>query len=50
METKVSIGAQLETDMARATPAIVIKPLTLSPDKDSTTSLRESFGRCRGAR
>ena len=33
VETKVSIGAQLETDMARATPAIVIEPPTLTPDK-----------------
>ena len=33
MEMKVSISAQLVTDMAQATPAIVIKPLTLSPDK-----------------
>ena len=33
VETKVGVGAQLETDMAWATPAIVIEPLTPSPDK-----------------
>ena len=33
VETKVGIGAQLEPDMARATPAIVIEPPTPSPDK-----------------
>ena len=33
VETKVGIGVHLEPDMAQATPAIVIEPLTLSPDK-----------------
>ena len=33
VETKVGISVQLETDMAQATPAIVIEPLTPSPDK-----------------
>ena len=33
VETKVGISVQLETDMAQATPAIVIEPPTPSPDK-----------------
>ena len=33
VEMKVGIGAQLEPDMAQATPATVIEPPTPSPDK-----------------
>ena len=33
VETKVGVDAQLEKDIAQATPAIVIEPLTPSPDK-----------------
>ena len=33
VETKVGVSAQLETDMAQATPAIVIEPPTPRPNK-----------------